>query len=174
MRLRSSILLSVTLALGATFVAALSAQGRRMGVPRRPPAQGPNETRSPLEEFERMSPEEQRKALEQLPPERRKKVEERLKKLRNLPPEQRSSLLEQYGRFQELLPERQDAVRAAWKMFANQPPKRRQAMRKELRQLADLPSADRQARLDSPEFRKSFNPREQEIVKDMTDVLPRE
>jgi uncharacterized protein DUF3106 len=173
MHLRSSILLSLTL-FGVVLVPSLSAQGHHVAPPRVPPARSQTPARSPLEEFERMSPEQQRQALEKLPPERRQKAEERLRKLRNLPPTQRSNLLEQYGRFQELSPERQDAVRAAWKQFAGQPLRRRHAIRKELRSLADLPLAERQSRLGSPEFRSSFKPSEQQIIKDMTDVLPRE
>jgi len=174
MRVRPFILVSASLILGTVLAPGVSAQGRRIAPARHPPTRGPGEARSPLEEFERMSPEEQQKALDKLPPDRRKKVEERLRKLRNLPPEQRSNLLEQYGRFQELPPERQEAVRAAWKQFASQPPKRRQAMRKELRRLADLPSEDRQMRLNSQQFRNSFDPGEQQIIRDMTDVLPRQ
>jgi hypothetical protein len=47
-------------------------------------------------------------------------------------------------------------------------------MRKELRHLADMPSADRQMHLNSPKYRATFSPDEQRILKDMTDVLPRD
>ena len=177
MRFRFSILLSAAFAFSVAFAPSLSAQGRRMGMGKHStsrPQKAGKVAETPLEQFERMSPKEQQKALAKLPPERRRRMEGRLQTLRSLPPEQRSNLMAQYGRFSELSPERQEAVRNAWKEFGTQPPDRKQAMREELRSLGDIPAAERQTRLNNPEVRGKFSPQEQQILKDMSDVLPPE
>ena len=179
MRLRFPILIPAALALVSLLAPApLAAQGRRgMGMGRRPPARperaqkGP---KTPVDEFLRMSPEEQQRALDRLPPDQRERLQKRLEAFKQLPPEQRSNLGEQYRRLSELPPERQEVVRNAFKRFGNQPPERRQAMRQELRQLSDLSPEERQARLDGPEFRGKFNQHEQQIIKDMSHLLPPE
>ena len=178
MRLRFPILTSAVLALSLLTVSPLTAQGRRgMGMGRRPPARperaqkGP---RTPVDEFLRMPPEEQRKALDRLPPDQRERLQKRLDAFKQLPPEQRSNLGEQYRRLSELPPERQEVVRSAFKRFGNQPPERQQAMRQELRQLSGLSPEERQARLQSPEFQGNFNHHEQQIIKDMSNLLPPE
>ena len=178
MRLRFPILVPAALALALLASAPLAAQGRRgMGMGRRPPAR-PERTqkgpKTPVDEFLRMSPEEQRRALDRLPPDQRERLQKRLDAFKQLPPEQRSNLGEQYRRLSELPPERQEVVRNAFKRFGNQPPERRQEMRRELRQLSDLSPEERQARLDSPEFRNTFNQHEQQIIKDMSHLLPPE
>jgi len=177
MRLRFSILLPAAFAFSAAFAPSLSAQGRRVGMGKHSPPRAQKSgkaAKTPLEQFERMSPEEQKKALAKLPPERRQRMEERLQGLRNLPPDQRSNLMAQYGRFSELSPERQQAVRNAWKQFGSQTPERQQAMREELRHLGDIPAAERLARLNSPDARGKFSPQEQRMIRDMSDALPPE
>ncbi|HME06825.1 MAG TPA: DUF3106 domain-containing protein [Bryobacteraceae bacterium] len=154
---------------------ASSAQGHRAGggagaIHRSPGAKEPENT--PIDEFERMTPEQQQKALAKLPPERRKKVEQQLARLRSLPPEQRAMLRQTYSRLSELPPDRQQAVRKAFEKFGNQPAGRQQAIREELKQLGNLPPDERATRLKSPEFRQSFNHGEQQIIRDMAELLP--
>ena len=178
MRLRFPILASVALALSLLTVSPLAAQGRRgMGPSRRPPARPERAQRgpkTPVDEFLRMSPEEQRRALDRLPPDQRERLQKRLEAFKQLPPEQRSVLNDQYHRLSELPPERQEVVRNAFKRFGNQPPERQQALRQELRQLSGLSPDERQARLQSPEFQSNFNHHEQQIIKDMSNLLPPE
>ena len=178
MRLPNSTRAIIVLGISLASAPRISAQGHRAGMGRRPPPPHsqpvPQPSRTPLEEFERMSPEEQEKALAKLPPERRQRMEERLRNLRSLSPEQRSNLMLQYGRFNELPPARQEAVRNAWKQFGAQPPKQQQAIRKELRRLAGMSPDKRQTRLDSPAFRRKYPSDEQQIIRDMADVLPPE
>jgi len=152
----------------------MAAQGRHgAGMGRRPRAERSGARNTPIEDFERMSPDEQKKALAKLPPERRQKIEEQLQTLKNLTPEQRSNLMQQYNRLNELPPGRQEAVRNALKKFGNQAPERQQAMRDELRALAPMTPEERQTRMGSPEFRNNYNHNEQQIIKDMSDLLPR-
>jgi hypothetical protein len=174
MRWRSSILALCALACGMIFATTGRAQGRR-GAMSRPPgsprqARGPNQT--PIEEFETMPPAEQQKALNRLPPEQRQKLQERLQRFNQLPPEQQQALKNLYNRLHQLSPERQDAVRKSINKMSKQPPERQRAMRQELRSMASMSPKDRQAHMSTPEFRGTFIKKEQEIVRDMSEVLP--
>jgi hypothetical protein len=99
-------------------------------------------------------------------------VEEQLAHLRNLPPEQQAALRQTYNRLSEFPPERQQQLRKALQKFGNQPADRQRAMREELKQLSDRSSEERTSRFNSPEFRRAFNRGEQQIVRDMADLLP--
>lgn len=167
----TSLIAVVTVILGVGPDFALGAQGHRgggAGSSRRSQEQD----KTPVDEFERMTPEQQQKALAKLPPERRKKVEAQLAHLRSLPPEQRAALRQTYNRLSEFPPERQQELRNALQKFGRQPADRQQAIRQELKQLSGLGAEDREARMKSPEFRQSFNHNEQQIVRDMADLLP--
>jgi hypothetical protein len=136
---------------------------------RRPPRTPP---KTPIDEFERMSPEQRQRALNRLPPAQRTKLEERLQRFHQLPPEQQGALRNLYNRLHELPPNQQESVRKAINRFSDQAPNRQRAMREELRSMAALPAPDRDAHMASREFRQSFSRREQGIVRDMLPLLP--
>jgi hypothetical protein len=127
--------------------------------------------KTPIDEFERMPPEQQQRALDRLPPGQRQKLQQRIDQFNQLPREQQQTLRNLYGRLHSLPPERQNAVRNAINRFSEQPPQRQQAMRAELRGLAALPEQDRQARIASREFKSQFNGKEQGILRDMSPLL---
>jgi Protein of unknown function (DUF3106) len=171
----SSIALSLALlGFGAGYASA--GQARRSGGAvgkgsiSRPPE--PEKEKTPIDEFERMTPEQQKQALEKLPPDRRKKVEAQLAHLRSLPPEQQAMLRQTYSRLSELPPDRQQAVRKAFQKFGNQPAARQQSIRDELKQLGELSTAQRNERFNSQDFRKSYSHSEQQMVRDMANLLP--
>jgi Protein of unknown function (DUF3106) len=171
--MRATLSIALAVILGCAAGIASAAQGHRAAggaVRHSPEPKEPEKT--PIDEFERMTPEQQQKALDKLPPERRKKVEAQLAHLRSLPPEQRAMLRQTYNRLNELPPDRQQALRKAFQKFSNQPPGRQQAIREELRLLGDLSSEERLTRFKSPEFRAGFSRGEQQIVRDMADLLP--
>lgn len=182
MRCRSSIPALAAVAICVTFGSPAGAQGRRGGMtrsrPMSPPRQGrfPDKVdrgaRTPIEEFQTMSPEQRQKALDRLPPEQRQKLQDRLDQFNQLPPERQRALKNLYNRLHELPPQRQDAVRKSINKFSQQPPERQQAIREELRSMAGMSREERQAHVSSPEFSKKFDKKEQEIVRDMTEVLP--
>ncbi len=119
-----------------------------------------------------MSPEQQQRALERLPPGQRQKLQERLQRFNQLPPEQQRTLRNLYNRLHQLPANQQESVRKAIDRFSKQAPDRQQAVRDELRAIAALPEHDRKTRMASPEFRNQFSRREQGIVKDMLPLLP--
>jgi hypothetical protein len=175
MRWRWSILTLCALACGMVFESSARAQGRRGAISRPPSSARPSKgsTQTPIEEFETMPPAEQQKALNRLPPEQRQKLRERLQKFNQLPPEQQQALKNLYNRLHQLPPERQTAVRKSINKLSQQPPERQQAIRQDLRSMASMSPEERQAHMSTPEFRGRFNKKEQEIVRDMAEVLPR-
>jgi Protein of unknown function (DUF3106) len=127
---------------------------------------------TPIDEFMRMSPEEQREALDRLPAAERMKLQERLQRFNQLPSRQQQALRQLYDRLHQLPPDRQKAVRKSLNQFTQQPLVRRQAMRQELRSIASLEVEDRKARMATPEFRGRFSEKEQGIIRDMSDLFP--
>ncbi len=174
MRWRCSILALCALASGIIFGSTARAQGRR-GAPSRQsgaPRQGRGAARTPIEEFETMSPAEQRKALSGLSPEQRQRLQERLRTFNQLPPERQQALKSLYNRLHQLPPERQNAVRQSINKLSQQPPERQQAVRQELKNMANMSPEERQAHVSAREFHAKFNNQEQKIVRDMSEVLP--
>lgn len=182
MRCRSSIPALAAVALCLTFGAPARSQGRRgggMSRPTSPPRPGRSPTagrgtKTPIEEFETMSPEQRQKALNRLPPEQRQKLQERLDRFNQLPPERQQALKNLYNRLHELPPERQNAVRQSINKFALIAPERQQAIRGELTNMANMSPEERRTYVSAPEFRQKFNKKEQEIVRDMSEVLPQQ
>lgn len=172
MRRRGFFLASAALCLGA--LPALAQHGTRGA--RMPRAgrveRGQNPKKTPIEEFETLPPAEQQKALNRLPPDQRHRLEERLQRFNALPPEQQQALKTLYNRLHELPPQRQEGVRKSINKFAEQAPERQQAMRDELRRLAALPQQERQAHMNTAEFRGRFSKKEQEVLRDMSALLP--
>ena len=142
--------------------------------PRHPerPGRAEKGAKTPIDEFERMSPEQQQRALNRLPPGQRQKLQERLGRFNRLPPEQQQPLRNLYNRLHQLPPDRQNTVRNSMNRFSEQPPERQQAIREELRGMAALPQRERDARLASREFRSRFSGKEQGIVREMSPLLP--
>jgi Protein of unknown function (DUF3106) len=161
------------------------AQGHRsMGMGRRPPArterpvkvpkaaQTSKAEKTPLDEFQRMSPEERQKALSKLPPDRAEKLRKQLQEYNQLTPEQQAVAKEQLDTFRHLPPERQQALRKTFNKFSQQPPDRQAAIRQELNQLRGMSETDRQARLASPELKSRFNKNERQMIEEMSGLLP--
>src|SRR5438067_2310518 len=129
------------------------AQGRRgMGMGRHPerapklPRAGkaPQAGPTPIDEFQRMSPQERQKALTKLPPDRAEKLRKQLKEYSQLTPEQQATAKEQLEIFRHLPPERQQAMRKAFHKFSQQPTDRQDAIRQELNQMRGMTEADPQ------------------------------
>jgi hypothetical protein len=125
---------------------------------------------APLEEFQRMTPEQRERAMASLPPARRKKLQQQLKVYDHLTAAQKNQL----DWFNNLPPDRQEAFRKVYKKFLTEPPERQQSMREEMSRLSAMPRRERQTRLASPEIHARFNKNEQQILGQMSEALPRE
>jgi hypothetical protein len=123
-----------------------------------------------LDRLEQMTPEQRRRALAQLPPERRKRIEQRLSQYESLSPTEREQLRRQYERFRQLSPEKQEAARQLFRKFNNLPVERRRILRQEARRLNWMDQSERRARVNSPDFRTRYSPEEQRMVQDLVEL----
>ncbi|GEM_PF-2597811 len=124
-----------------------------------------------IERLRRMSPEERKKALEKLPPERRRQAEERLRRLDRMSAAERDDLERRYDNFQRLPSARQELARKMFRNFNDLPPDRRNDVRAGFERLRRMSSAERSAFLKSREFSQQYNRREQAILEDYAELL---
>jgi len=137
-----------------------------------PRAGKPAKNSTPIDEFMRMPPVERQKALNRLPPDKRRRIEDRLKRFNALPSDRQQELKSMYNRLTQLSAPQQQAVRRSLNQFSQQPADRKQAIRRELWSIAPLSAGEREARFAGAEFRENFNDKEQAIVRDMSQLLP--
>ena len=148
-----------------TLVAPLAAQR---------PKKGDQIPRTPVDRFNLMSPEERKRALEKLPPERRKRIEEQLNQYNHLTPEQRRQERLRYQAFnQQFPPDKQNQARRLFRQFGELPQERRGPLRKEFESLRGMPEADRRARINSDEFRSKYDSHERKILSDLSGLVPK-
>lgn len=167
MRLLSSISTALVLAI-LLAPSPANAQGRRSSVVNRPRPTRPERPQEahPVDQFEKMTPEEREEALAKMSPEQRKKLQEKVAKYRQLSPERRAQL----EAFEKLPPPRKEAIRGAYQQFKQFAPERQTAVRTEVRQIRSLPEPERSTRINSPEFRNRFNKQEQDVVRELVSV----
>ncbi len=152
------------------------AQGHRGGggaKVERPPGAGAREGRSaegpaPVEEFERMSPDQREKALQKLPPERQEKIRQQLQRYDQLSPGQK----EQLQRLWALSPDRRQQVRKSIQDFSDLPQDRKRAVNAQFQQLESMAAKERKSYFNSPDFKSRFNSEEQKMIKNMAELLP--
>ncbi|MGA2595836.1 MAG: DUF3106 domain-containing protein [Bryobacteraceae bacterium] len=132
------------------------------------PAKGNTAGPRPVEEFMRMSPADREKALERLPPERQEKVRQQLQRYDEMPPERKAQL----QRLWQLPPDKQQRVRSSMRDFSELPQDRRRAMRQQLQSMGTMSAEERSDYLKSPEFKQQYSPDEQEMMKNMSEILP--
>jgi hypothetical protein len=139
-----------------------------------PPPGAPRALAGPtiLDRLESMSPEERRRLLDKLPPERRKRLEQRLAAYEALPPAERERLRRQYDTFRALTPAQKQATRSLFRRFMELPPGRRQVLRQEAARLAQMPWPRRRTRMASPDFQSRYAPEEQQILRALAAITP--
>ncbi len=144
------------------------AQSRRPG----PRAAGARKDRPALERFHQLSPADRRKALDKLPPDRRRIAEDRLEDYERLGEQERKRLADRHESFQKLSPDAQEAVRQSFRQFNSLPAARRKIVGEELRHLSGLPEPERRGRMNSDEFRNQFNSEERQILESLVVLNP--
>jgi hypothetical protein len=173
---------ALTLCVGLLSVPSIASEqtnskgGGRAAAPKAPRQQSqakPAEPKiPPIERFMNMSPEQREKALAKLPPQRREILEKRINDLENLPQAARERLLTRAELLNALPPERRQEVRQALNAFRDVPAERHAEIQKEMRQMSRLSQQQRQAHLNSEDFRRRFTPEEQEMMRNMLEVVP--
>jgi hypothetical protein len=125
------------------------------------------EAPTPLERWNRMTPEQRQRMLAQMSPERRRELQEKLQRYRRLPPQERQQLRERYQAFSQLPPDQQNHARELFHQFNSLPEDRRPIVRQEYEQLRSMSESERSARMASEAFRSRFDPAEQQMLQDL-------
>src|SRR5579872_2696938 len=129
------------------------------------------EASTPLERWNRMTPEQRQRMLAQMTPERRREFQQKLQQYRSLPPEERQQLRDRYQAFSQLPPEQQNHARELFRQFNSLPEDRRPIVRQEYEQLRSMSESERSARIASEAFRSRFNPAEQQMLQDLARIF---
>jgi hypothetical protein len=127
---------------------------------------------TPIDRWNAMNPQQRERMLERMDPDRRKQFLEKLDRFNALPKEEQQLTRERYQRLSQLSPEQQQVVRRDMKRLDKLPPERREAMFQEFVKLRSMSASDRSAYLASPEFRDRFRPAEQQMIGNLTTLLP--
>ncbi len=125
-----------------------------------------------VERLVSMNPDQRKKVLQKLPPERRKQLESRLHDYDRLTPAQKANLQLQYQSFKGLSAEQQAHLRRLYQRFNNFPSERQDALRVEVQKMKAISAADRRARMNSDEFRNRYNQREQALLAELAKAVP--
>ncbi|MCC7496568.1 MAG: DUF3106 domain-containing protein [Bryobacterales bacterium] len=133
---------------------------------------GMRQNRPPFGRWRRLSREQWRKALAQLPPERQRILQERFDRLDRMPEPQRSCLEQRFERFRSLPSDQQQKIREAYRRMRELPPGERRMVHREYRYLAALPANERQARIESEEFRNRYTSEERSLLADLITAMP--
>ncbi|MBK9170926.1 MAG: DUF3106 domain-containing protein [Bryobacterales bacterium] len=154
------------------LVAPLAAQPRGKGI--LPPREKNAQALPPaLERLYNMSPEERKRALDRLPPRRRRVVERQFQEYMKLSPEERQAVRERYEFFQAMPPERRERAREVYRHFSALPPERRQVIREELATLRHLRPVERREYLRSESFAGKFDEQERRMLFELAEIFAR-
>ena len=115
-----------------------------------------------------MPPAERERALAQLPPDRQEKVRQQLQRYDQMPPERKAQL----QRLWDLPADKQQKVRQSMRELGQQPVERRRAMWQQLQHMNQMTHDERKHYFKSEDFKGQFTKPEQEIMKNMSEILP--
>lgn len=152
------------------FAVALGAQPR--GILR--PKIGKGRQARPMrqvEKFSRMTPEERKRVIERLPPERQKEVERNLESYQKLTPDDKQRLNKQLESFRNLPAEKQQRARRVYRDINQLPRERKLAIRREMAEMRTLTADERATRLDGDEFKNKFSEDERKMVRELTALM---
>ena len=126
---------------------------------------------TPIDRLRAMPPDERRRLLERLPPDRRKQVEDRMRSLDQMSSEEQQELDRRYEFFQRLPPERQEEARRLYRDLTALPPERYAAVRKQLDQLRLMSSGERADFFRSRPFKSAYARKERSLLEGYVALL---
>lgn len=130
-------------------------------------------SRNRFDAIERMTPEQQERFLNSLPPDRRAQARRRLEAWKSMSSDERERVRQEYSQFRVLPAERQQRIRELFAEFTKLPPRRRVMMRREVAMLRQLDPDERAARINAEEFRNRFSADEHHLLTELSELLPR-
>jgi len=133
-----------------------------------------------LQKQQNVPPAQQEKALEndpafqKLPPERQAALRERLRKFNSMTPEERQHVLDRIRFMESLSPEQKQQFQKANEEFKGLPENRKIMVRTALRHLRQMDPQGREKVFQSDQFRNTFSPQEQGLLKSLSEISPPE
>jgi hypothetical protein len=131
------------------------------------PGRGAISKKNALERFQGLSPEQRQRALDRLPPERRKQVEKRIESYNQLTPEERDRLQGRLNDFSKWSPARKEKARDVFRRFQEIPAGRRQALREEFMSWRSLTDDELESRVASDEYHSKYSDTERNILEEL-------
>lgn len=123
---------------------------------------------SQIEKFSHMSPEERKRAIEKLPPERQKQIERNVERYNQLSDEEKSRLSRRLDHFNNLSPADQRRTRELSREVAQMPGDRRVEVRREMTRLRRMTEEKRKDRLSSEQFKGKYSADERRVIEELT------
>ncbi|MEO8661691.1 MAG: DUF3106 domain-containing protein [Bryobacteraceae bacterium] len=117
-----------------------------------------------VERLRRMTPDQRRRALAELPPARRQATEQWLANWEKMTPDERRQLTRRYENFQQLTPERQQELRGVYHDYQLLAPARQTAVSAEAARLRKLSKSERLKELHSDAFQGRYSTPERDIL----------
>jgi hypothetical protein len=142
--------------------------GRQAARPGEPPAQG-HHAGQWLRQYKDVSPDQQRRALQndpqfrRLPPQQQQRYEQRLQDFSKRPPEQQQRILNRMETWEHLTPLQKNDARQLHSELQRLPPERRQAVQNAIQALRGMPPDARERALESGRF-NDFSPEERNLL----------
>jgi hypothetical protein len=142
--------------------------GRQVSRPTQPPAQG-HHAGQWLRQYKDVSPDQQRRALQndpqfrRLPPQQQQRYEQRLQDFSRRPPEQQQRILNRMETWEHLTPPQKNDARQLHSELQQLPPGRRQAVQNAIQALRGMPPDARERALESGRF-NDFSPQERNLL----------
>lgn len=146
-----------------------NAQSHRMPA-YQPPRNQPGHAGAWLRNYRSLSPEQQRRALEndpqfrRLPPQRQMQLQNRLRSFSSLPPQQQDRVLNRMETWEHLTPGQKQQARQLFQQFRQLPPDRRQAVNRAIRDMRGLTPEQRDRLINSDQYRRDYSPMERSIL----------
>ncbi len=145
------------------LAAALSAQVKGILRPRAPKART-----TQVEKFSHMSPQERKRAIEKLPPERQKQIERNVERYNQLSDEEKEKLRSRLEHFNSLSAEDQRRTRQLSREVTEMPEARRAEVRREMARLRRMNEEQRKKRLASGQYKDKYSTDEKRVIEELT------
>lgn len=136
------------------------------------PKADPHPGERAFDRLQEMTPEQRKKWLQSLPPERRQRIEKALQTVAKMPPAALNRMRSRLERLDELPPQKQGQVRRSLQQFNNLAPERKAQISEELQRMSAMPDDDRRAHMNSEEFRNRYSPMEQQMMSNLNEIAP--
>ncbi len=134
-------------------------------------SEGKRNRPSPLERYERMTPQQRRRMLDRMPADRRAEFERRMERLRATDPRTRDRMRRDYERMQRMSPEEREQARKAVRAIADLPLERRREVGGAVQTLRRMSPERRAEAMNSSRFTLRFNEDEQQMVREALSAL---